>query len=46
MTIEELYLCAEAHGCENYDIETMDHEGEYHLVGFADIEIDSSSILL
>lgn len=46
MTIEELYLWAEANGYEQYDIEVMDHDGEYRLVGFADVEIDDSSILL
>lgn len=46
MTIEELYLWSEANGYEHYDIEVMDHDGEYRLVGFADIEIDNDSILL
>ncbi len=46
MTIEELYLWAEANGYENYDIETMDYDGEYRLVGLSDVEIDDSSILL
>lgn len=46
MTIEELYIWAEENGYENYDIEVMDHDGEYRLVEFADLEIDSSSILL
>ena len=46
MTIEELYLWSEANGYENYDIEVMDHDGEYRLVGFSDVEIDDSSILL
>lgn len=46
MTIEELYLWAEANGYENYDIETKDYDGEYRLVGLADVEIDDSYILL
>lgn len=46
MTIEELYIWAQENGFENYDIEVMDHDGEYRLVSFADVEIDDSSILL
>ena len=46
MTIEELYLWAEANGYENYDIEVMHNDGSYYSASFAEIVIEDSSILL
>ena len=46
MTIEELYLWAEANGYKNYDIEVMQNDGSYYSARFAEIVIDDSSILL
>ena len=46
MTIEELYLWAEANGYKNYDIEVMQNDGRYYSASFAEIVIEDSSILL
>ena len=46
MTIEELYLWAEANGYKNYDIEVMQNDGSYYSASFAEIVIEDSSILL
>ena len=46
MTIEELYLWAEANGFEHHDIEVMQNDGSYYSASFAEIVVEDSSILL
>ena len=46
MTIEELYLWAKENGYENYEIETMQSDGSYSGITFADIEFSFGTVEL
>ena len=46
MTIEEVYLWAKENDCENYEIETMQSDGSYSGITFADIEFGFGTVEL
>lgn len=46
MTIEEFYLWAKENGYENYEIETMQSDGSYSGITFADIEFGFGTVEL
>ena len=46
MTIEELYLWSKENGYENYEIETMQSDGSYAGISFADIQFGFGTVEL
>lgn len=46
MTIEELYIWAKENGYENYEIETMQSDGSYAGISFADIQFGFGTVEL
>lgn len=46
MTIEELYLWAKENGYENYEIETLQSDGSYAGISFADIQFGFGTVEL